>query len=61
MNNGENVTMDEGSSRMLTGDSYVTSFSGNLQGIDANGHRHFEDGTEVPWSENFQDFSIHLQ
>ena len=43
--------MDEGSSRTLTGDSYVTSFSGDLQGIDANGYRLFADGTEVPWSE----------
>ena len=41
------VTMDEGSSWTLTGDSYVTSFSGDLQSIDANGYHLFVDGTEV--------------
>ncbi|MBR6299704.1 MAG: hypothetical protein IKR36_02260, partial [Clostridia bacterium] len=32
------VTMDEGSSWTLNGDSYITSFSGDLQSIDANGY-----------------------
>ena len=39
--------MDEGSSRTLTGDSYVTSFSGDLQGIDANGYRLFAENRFV--------------
>ena len=41
------VTMDEGSSWTLTGDSYVTSFSGDLQNINANGYHLFADGTEI--------------
>ncbi len=41
------VTMDEGSSWTLTGDSYVTSFSGDLQNIHANGYHLFVDGTEI--------------
>lgn len=41
------VTMDEGSSWTLTSDSYVTSFSGDLKSIDANGYHLFVDGTEV--------------
>ncbi len=41
------VTMDEGSSWTLNGDSYVTSFSGDLQSIDANGYYLFVDGKEV--------------
>ena len=41
------VTMDENSTWTLTGDSYVTSFSGDLQSIDANGYHLFVDGTEV--------------
>ena len=41
------VTMDEGSSWTLTGDSYVTSFSGDMQSIHANGYHLFVDGTEI--------------
>ena len=41
------VTMDENSTWTLTGDSYVTSFSGDLQRIDANGYHLYVDGTEV--------------
>ena len=41
------VTMDAGSNWTLTGDSYVTSFSGDLQSIDANGYHLFVDGTEL--------------
>ena len=41
------VTMDEGSSWTLNGDSYITSFSGDLQSIDANGYHLFVDGKEV--------------
>ena len=41
------VTMDEGSSWTLTGDSYVVSFSGDLQNIHANGYHLFVDGTEI--------------
>ena len=41
------VTMDEGSSWTLTGDSYVTSFSGDLQQISANGYHLYVDGAEV--------------
>lgn len=41
------VTMDEGSSWTLTGDSYVTSFSGDLQNIHANGYHLFADGAEI--------------
>ena len=41
------VTMDEGSSWTLNGDSYITSFSGDLQSIDANGYHLFVDSKEV--------------
>ena len=41
------VTMDESSSWTLTGDSYVASFSGDLQNIHANGYHLFVDGTEI--------------
>ena len=41
------VTMDEGSSWTLTADSYVTSLSGDMQNIHANGYRLFVDGAEI--------------
>ena len=41
------LVMDENSSWTLTGDSYITSFSGDLQHIDANGYHLFVDGTAV--------------
>ncbi len=41
------VTMDEGSSWTLTGDSYITSFSGDLQNIHANGDHLLADGTQI--------------
>ncbi len=41
------VTMDEGSSWTLTGDSYITSFSGDLQNVHANGYHLFADGAEI--------------
>ncbi len=39
------LVMDENSNWTLTGDSHITSFSGNLQNIDANGYHLFVDGT----------------
>ena len=41
------VAMDDGSSWTLTGDSYITSFSGDLRNVHANGYRLFADGTEI--------------
>ncbi len=41
------VTMDENSSWKLTGDSHITSFSGDLQKIDANGYHLFVEGKEI--------------
>ncbi len=41
------VIMDENSRWTLTGDSYITSFSGDLLGIDSNGYHLFVDGTEI--------------
>ena len=41
------LAMDGNSSWTLTGDSYLTSFSGDLQRIDANGFHLFVDGEEV--------------
>ena len=41
------LVMDENSSWTLTGDSHITSFSGDLQNIDANGYHLFVNGTAV--------------
>ena len=41
------ANMDENSSRTLTGCCCVTSFSGDLQNIHANGYHLFADGTEI--------------
>ena len=41
------LAMDGNSSWTLTGDSYLSSFSGDLQRIDANGFHLFVDGEEV--------------
>ena len=41
------LVMDENSSWTLIGDSHITSFSGDLQNIDANGYHLYVDGTIV--------------
>lgn len=41
------LVMDENSGWTLTGDSHLTSFSGNLQNIDANGYHLFVNGSLV--------------
>ena len=49
--NGEqgtvHLTLDENSSWTLTGDSYITSFCGDIQNIDTNGNHLFVDGTMI--------------
>ena len=42
------VTLETGSKWTLTGDSYVSSLSGNTSGIDLNGHTLYVDG--VAWA-----------
>ncbi len=42
-----NVTLDDTSTWTLTGDSYVTSFTGDVSQITANGYHLYVDGTAV--------------
>lgn len=41
------IDMDADSKWILTGDSHIRSFSGNLENVEANGHHLFVDGTQV--------------
>lgn len=41
------IDMDADSKWVLTGDSHIRSFSGNLENVEANGHHLFVDGTQV--------------
>ena len=42
-----NVTLDSSSTWTLTGDSYITSFDGDLSQINANGHQLYVNGSAV--------------
>ena len=42
-----NVTLESGSSWTLTGDSYITSLSGDTSGIDLNGYSLYVGGEKV--------------
>ena len=39
------VTLNQGSSWVLTGDSYITAIDGDLSGLDLNGYELYIDGT----------------
>ncbi len=42
-----NVTLDSGSKWELTGDSYVSSFSGDVSGIVSNGYKFYVNGKQI--------------
>ena len=39
------MTLNQGSSWVLTGDSYITAIDGDLSGLDLNGYELYIDGT----------------